>query len=494
MATMFNICTVCQGSACLVRPQSPSLNLKSNSSGAVTLKAISLAVSATAELTLLLTMKLKWNTIKGFIISTCLWTSSSIILFTLVGVIAQQPPPTTPPQTWRYTQNYYYGIFAAGLHILIAGLLTLYAGSVHNVHLSPKDRTSVEDTSIVLRALTLVIFLLGGAAIYVPIEGWSLPDALYWAVYTILTVGIGNIVPKTHLGRSLLFPYATAGITSLGLFVSSIASFSVNLSKARQIKTNYHRRRRWLVFLFSLGAWFLLWLVSARIFKSSERTQGWTYFDSLYFTFVSLTTIGYGDLYPSSNFGKSFFVFWALLAVPVMTAMVGVMGQVGFRAVVYFVSGMGEMWPWGRCGRWVRGVLRERRLDVPVRVSWGLGGIDVQSQGKYPEVDYPAASERAIQHADLSDSQLGPVRRIESARHNLLLCEEIENLVSILRSDIGEADLHREWVRVVPLLVIKDEEHDPSEPVLSAERHQHPHVDEMMFPNQSATDRNKEVL
>ena len=342
-------------------------------------------------------MKLKWNAVRGFVLTACLWSFSAAILFSLVGVVAHQPPPVIPPQTWRYTQNYYYGIFAAALYILIASLLMNYAGSVHTVHLTPKDRASVEDTSIVLRALTLATSLLGGAAIYIPIEGWSLPDALYWAVYTILTVGIGNIVPKTHLGRSLLFPYATVGITSLGLFISSIASFSarmgelhlrfeleqaginlhavpqatppkINISKARTIKSNYHRRRRWLVFTFSSGAWFLLWLVSARIFKSSERSQGWTYFDALYFTFVSLTTIGYGDLYPSSNFGKSFFVFWALLAVPVMTALVGVMGQVGFRAVVYFMQRLWKVSLWGRCRSAIWAFLMKRRVDMPVSV------------------------------------------------------------------------------------------------------------------------------
>ncbi|PYI04415.1 hypothetical protein BO78DRAFT_431334 [Aspergillus sclerotiicarbonarius CBS 121057] len=534
MATMFNICTVCQGLQEIVQSDSRAM-IVTQPAWAVTLKAISLALSATADLTLLLTMKLKWNAVKGFIITAFLWTSSSAILFSLVGVVAQQPPPVISPQTWRYTQNYYYGIFAAALYILIAGLLTIYAISVHTVHLTPKDRTSVEDTSIVLRALTLAIFLLGGAAIYVPIEGWSLPDALYWAVYTILTVGIGNIVPKTHLGRSLLFPYATAGITSLGLFISSIASFwtrmgdlhlrfelehegihiheivpadqsttqheeyelvqhptthprKLNIPKAQQIKLNFHRRRQWLVFIFSAIAWLLLWLVSARIFKGSERNQGWTYFDALYFTFVSLTTIGYGDFYPSSNFGKSFFVFWALLAVPVMTALVGVMGQVGFRAVVYFVRRLGKACPWGYYGRRIRVFLRERRLDMPTggdsyTGSLSLDAIDIENQQKHPGADYPATSSRMIQHSNLHDppnSQSRPTRQMESTQYKLLLlCQEIKNIVTLLQDDVRNVDLHRKWVQIIPLLDIEDEEQGCSESIPSVEchhRHRRSHV------------------
>jgi hypothetical protein len=51
-------------------------------------------------------------------------------------------------------------------------------------------------------------------------------DALYFTDYTLLTIGLGNIAPQTHLGRSLLFPYAILGITSLGFLVTTIASFA----------------------------------------------------------------------------------------------------------------------------------------------------------------------------------------------------------------------------------------------------------------------------
>ncbi|GAA91979.1 TOK2 potassium channel [Aspergillus luchuensis IFO 4308] len=296
-------------------------------------------------------MMLKLDAVRGYLATALLYFVSSMLLFSLIGVTVDQPPYTNPPQTLQYTQNFYYGIFAATLYLFIAALLAIYACGVRTIHLSMQDRRIIENTSIVLRAFTLAAFLLGGAAIYIPIEGWSLTDSLYWSAYTILTIGIGNIVPKTHLGRSLLIPYATGGITCLGLFVSSITSFSRKMGelrlkfeleaegihlhgsphrdivKLRQIKVHRQSRHRWIVFIFSSCAWLLLWLVSARIFKSSERGQGWTYFESLYFTFVSLTTIGYGDFYPTSNLGKSFFVFWALLAVPVMTTLIGVVGQ-----------------------------------------------------------------------------------------------------------------------------------------------------------------------
>ncbi|GLA89006.1 potassium channel sub K member 4 [Aspergillus tubingensis] len=449
-------------------------------------------------------MMLKWDAVRGYLATALLYFVSSMLLFSLIGVTVNQPPHTiAPPQTLQYTQNFYYGIFAASLYLFIAALLAIYACSVRTIHLSMQDRRIIKNTSIVLRAFTLAAFLLGGAAIYIPIEGWFLPDSLYWSTYTILPIGIGNIAPKTHLGRSLLIPYATGGITCLGLFVSSIASFSrkmgelrlkfeleaegIHLHKApyrdivkfRQIKSQRQSRHRWIVFIFSSCAWLLLWLVSARVFKSSERGQGWTYFESLYFTFVSLTTIGYGDFYPTSNLGKSFFVFWALLAVPVMTTLVGVVGQVGFHTVVYFVRRVGRGWSWGFCVRRVGAYLSVRRLGMPASaVGAGLsvsGDVDIERQ--YCPLSLPLERQR-------------PDNYFSSAEHRLHLTEEIKILVDILKDDSRDIDLHREWARIVSLLRVDGDD----EEVLAAESHRRQLIREVLSANQSTKERNKDIL
>lgn len=46
-----------------------------------------------------------------------------------------------------------------------------------------------------------------------------------------------------------------------------------------------------------------------------------------YLCWVSLLTVGYGDLAPKSNAGRPFFVVWSLIAVPTMTLLVGDMGN-----------------------------------------------------------------------------------------------------------------------------------------------------------------------
>jgi hypothetical protein len=58
----------------------------------------------------------------------------------------------------------------------------------------------------------------------------------------------------------------------------------------------------------------------------SLQSSPWSFFESVYFIFISLLTIGYGDFSVKSNAGRPVFVFWVMLAVPTMTILIASMG------------------------------------------------------------------------------------------------------------------------------------------------------------------------
>jgi potassium channel subfamily K len=102
----------------------------------------------------------------------------------------------------------------------------------------------------------------------------------------------------------------------------------------RDIQANTHRFKRYYALSMSVLAFGILWCVGAVVFMYAERRmQNMTYFEALYFCYVSLLTIGYGDFSPQSNAGKPFFVVWSLIAVPTMTLLVSDMGETVVLAI-----------------------------------------------------------------------------------------------------------------------------------------------------------------
>jgi voltage-gated potassium channel len=59
---------------------------------------------------------------------------------------------------------------------------------------------------IFLSVVMLIVFLLGTVMYVVegPAHGYtSIPTAVYWAISTMTTVGFGDLVPKTDIGRAI---------------------------------------------------------------------------------------------------------------------------------------------------------------------------------------------------------------------------------------------------------------------------------------------------
>ncbi|KAJ6003411.1 hypothetical protein N7451_005958 [Penicillium sp. IBT 35674x] len=515
MALMFNICALVKGwlesdSADGSIPELPTPNWTTG------LKAASLALSTVAYIAYLLTMITHIDPIKGFMITVIGWLASAIILFSLIGIEARQHQKAQAQQALIYTQNFFAGVISAGLYVLTAFLLSIYVVSLKIFPFSSTDRRKIECTSIVLRITSFAILLLGGAAVYSDIEGWSLMDSLYFTDYTLLTIGIGNLAPKTHLGRSLLFPFATMGITSLGLVITSVATFTDKMReiklkrnigetrrefrnteskemtdglsavegdqyrcpsvkghiprceeiiKIRNARSEFYRRTRWADLGLFLAAWFVLWLASAGVFYHSEKEANWTYFVALYFTYTSLITIGYGDLFPTSNFGKVFFIFWSLLAIPVLTNLVTVIGNIS-HIWLAFCSGWIRRHIFRRDGtsdhnhehmRRSGVVAKQESLNPALRNS----GIcmerreqpDLQTRQGLP--DTHASFEP---NDSLKEEQYQTTPRRAVTHYRLLLLEEIEDLVSVMRDDSLEhqEELCCRWARIIPMLESKD--------------------------------------
>ncbi|KAK4454008.1 outward-rectifier potassium channel TOK1 [Podospora aff. communis PSN243] len=354
------------------------------------INGIQLLVAIIANLALLLNMTRRLRFAIAQPITIVGWYISSIALICLTATAAG-PLIIQPAEEYIWAQSFYYAMYSAILYFVVSSLMVVTFMGAHtgkypkDFNLTPSQRT------LMLQTIMFQIYLLLGALVFCNVEGWDYLDAVYWAAVTLFTVGFGDFYATTTLGRALLIPYALIGIISLGLVIGSIRSLVLERGRRRfdarvmerkrqqmlrSIKrkgkddilvpiqngpltspsaasglTEFDRReaefklmrkiqevadwrRRWYAMAISASTWLVLWLVGAKIFQECEDPyQGWTYFDAFYFAFVSLTTIGYGDITPVSNGGKSFWVFWALLALPTMTVLISNAGDTIVRGV-----------------------------------------------------------------------------------------------------------------------------------------------------------------
>ncbi|KIO33726.1 hypothetical protein M407DRAFT_17341 [Tulasnella calospora MUT 4182] len=85
-------------------------------------------------------------------------------------------------------------------------------------------------------------------------------------------------------------------------------------------------RREFITKLIVAWTFFILfWITGAGIFMATEAE--WTFGRSLYFCWMSFSTIGYGEIVPKSPAGRAVFVVWALMGVAAMTILIAVLSE-----------------------------------------------------------------------------------------------------------------------------------------------------------------------
>ena len=82
------------------------------------------------------------------------------------------------------------------------------------------------------------------------------------------------------------------------------------MAKEKQNHKRYH----------SLGIFALIVLLTGTI--AYHFIEGWSYLDSLYFSLTTLTTIGYGDLIPTTAFSKIFTIIYIFLGLGIIFSFV----------------------------------------------------------------------------------------------------------------------------------------------------------------------------
>jgi voltage-gated potassium channel len=73
---------------------------------------------------------------------------------------------------------------------------------------------------------------------------------------------------------------------------------------------------------------------------SYHYIEDWSWASSFYFTVCTLTTVGYGDLYPTTEFSRLFTAIFTLAGVSIAFTALGVTGATYLRAREKQLSGL----------------------------------------------------------------------------------------------------------------------------------------------------------
>lgn len=84
------------------------------------------------------------------------------------------------------------------------------------------------------------IFIVIGAVLISIVEDMSIGDALWWSFVTFTTVGYGDILLKTQLGKSIAVLLMIIGIGVIGVITTSITLYIIN--GGRKMQKGYKKK------------------------------------------------------------------------------------------------------------------------------------------------------------------------------------------------------------------------------------------------------------
>ena len=404
---------------------------------------------------------------------------ASILLIILVGIAAKEDFRPSPASAYALTQAWYYACWAAGLYLIITILMTITVYGALAGKYPKQFELNGSQRTLMLQTTAFMVYLVGGAAVYTRLEHWSYPDAVFWADVTLLTIGFGTpLVPVTHAGRSLLIPYVFGGLIAVGLVIGSIRAMLLEAGSVkmharttekkrqklvtqgdaeeqkhrfsrfrktkkqpsqradtqykserdrrrqeflamRKIQANAENERKWMALGISSTIAAGMWGIGAVVFWKAEYAQGWTYFESLYFSFVSLTTLGYGDLEPYSNSGKAFFVLWSLLAIPTLTVLVSDLGGTIVKLAADATALVGSL----TVAPTEKEVWRRLRRNIDIVFGQNRHVVKDKKYKDSDDADQGSSSGNSRSNSRTEDSKLAPTKT-EAAKKQLAMLRQ----------------------------------------------------------------------
>jgi voltage-gated potassium channel len=145
--------------------------------------------------------------------------------------------------------------------------------------------------------------------------------------------------------------------------------------------------------------------------------EGWSFFDSLFMTITTITTVGYREIYPLSRAGQLFTIFLIMggvgTAFYILTSMVryifeGELGiTIGRQRMESKIRKLNDhfiLCGYGRVGQVIATILKQQEAKFVV-IDWDAGAIKKAQQAGYLTIQADATKDETLQQARIDKSR-----------------------------------------------------------------------------------------
>lgn len=290
-------------------------------------------------------------------VSIICWIVAASLLFG--AIIITNKLVIAEGSMYRRSEGFWLAVFTIGMYYLCSIVLIINFIGYKLDKYPPTFNLDKKQRLLMSYTIAFSIWQATGAIVMVQlIPGLTYGASLYYCTVSMLTIGLGDIVPESPGAKVYALIFSFIGVVIMGLIIAMIRqvvissagpsifwhlierrrleelqkiedkkiTITVEESFARMRKLRGAVRIQQMNFslMLTMSIFFVFWLVGALIFMFSES---WDYFNAVYFCFLCLVTIGYGDYHPESPFGRTFFVMWAIAAIPLMTILISSVGD-----------------------------------------------------------------------------------------------------------------------------------------------------------------------
>ncbi|MBO6073719.1 MAG: ion transporter [Paludibacteraceae bacterium] len=154
---------------------------------------------------------------------------------------------------------------------------------------------------------------------------YRMPERPKWVAFLTYPFTAFAIVDLLSILPSVLVVNKALKLFRITRFFKILRVFKfIRYSKNVQILFKVLRKERHILFTVFWIALFYILITALIMFNVEESTMFEDFFDALYWATTTLTTVGYGDIYPATDLGRVISMISAILGVAVIALPSGV--------------------------------------------------------------------------------------------------------------------------------------------------------------------------